>query len=333
MAAFSVMVYHLRGSLPVGLGQAGMELFFVLSGYLITGVVMSLTYESGRWMRFYSRRARRLFPALYAYILVGVAAAYLLQWPEPQHALAMGIASVFYVGNIWQLARPSADIAPFGGLWSLAVEEQFYILWPMAVWGVWRASSKVRSVALLAICCVAAAYLVRLVAYQHDWSTARTSYSLDTRAFGLGLGALARCVLPPHRLPRRTAQAIAIVAWIVAVAAVISVTEYTNAMFLGAWAIVAVAAAIAVGAAASDGSLGGALSSRPLSFLGRISYSLYLWHVLVIAVGMPHLHSVSPVVGQMILGGISLGVGWLSYRWIEQPFLRRGSRFVSRLHG
>lgn len=325
VAGAGILVYHLFGSRPLGLGQAIMELFFVLSGYLITGVAMDLVAERWRGRTFYVRRARRLLPALFVYLVVGTALAALLGWGADGSVWSMAVASAAYVANWWEIAHPTADIRPFGGLWSLSIEEQFYLVWPLVVWAVFGLRRRARLLLAVAAGAAVASLAIRWHADASGWSLLRTRSGLDTRAFALALGAAARTVLPPGRVPRRVATPVALAGVVGYAVSVAAVRTYDTGTFLGWWIVSAAASAAVIVTAASGGLVAATLGCRPLAFLGRISYSLYLWHPAVIAAGEPHLERIEPWARHLVLGAASVAVAWVSYRAVELPFRARGT--------
>ncbi len=326
IAGAGIVVYHLRNSTPPGLGQAIMELFFALSGYLITGVVLDLVDRPKRARTFYARRARRLLPALAVYLVAGIALAAILGWGTEGSVLKMAIASALYLANWWEAIRPGVDIRPFGGLWSLSIEEQFYFVWPLVCWTALRLRRRASSVGAVALLTALIALLLRIRAVDADWTLLRARSGLDTRVLALALGAAARVWLPPGRLTTWLATATSAFGSALFILAIASVRIYDVRTLATWWSLAAAGAVLLVAGAASGGLVAWLLALPPLTFIGRISYSLYLWHPAVIAAAEPHVLGLSPSARHVVLGGASVVVATASYRFIEQPFQRRRTR-------
>jgi len=334
LAVLLVLVYHLwPGVLPGG--YVGVDVFFVISGYLITGLLLREHERSGRismW-RFYARRLRRLLPAATA-TLVAVVVASVILLPEPYwRDIALEVlASALYVEN-WWLALQSVDYlaegavaSPLQHYWSLSVEEQFYIVWPWVIAGAALLAS--RRNAGIRVAVGAAVAVVVLASLSHSvWLTREEAgvayFATTTRVWELGLGA-ALAVLPW----RPTANVAKLLGWggltmVVAAAFVLD----AETPFPGSIALlptVGTAMAIAAGGARSGADASRLLESAPARFLGDISYSLYLWHWPVI-VFHSHLTGGPPsLVGGVLLAALSIALAALSRRLIEEPALRVG---------
>ncbi len=279
---------------------AGVTLFFVLSGYLITSLLVAERDRVGRidLRAFYVRRALRLLPALYTVTIVALAGYLLGLWSNVPATAAGIVGMLLYVGNWTTAAGFSSGV--LGHTWSLAVEEQFYILWPLLLILGLRYADR-RTVAYVALA-VAIAVLPWRLFVATTTAGYRTFLGTDTNADALLLGC-AIAILQP-RLSKLSG-------WI-GIAGLIVVSELwrSSADTVPLFSLGAVTSALAVAACPTI------LSWRPLAFIGRISYGLYLWHYLFMWSGMPW-----PV---MILG--SLALAGVSYRFVERPFLRLKDR-------
>jgi len=292
-AVAAVLFYHAGQSWAVG-GFLGVDTFFVLSGFLITTLLVTEWMNRGTidLLAFWVRRARRLLPALFLVMVGIVVYAGVFAAPgELAKIRADSFASLGYVAN-WrfilsgqsyfdQFTQPS----PLRHMWSLAIEEQFYLVWPLIVAGVlwWRRSLRV----LIAACVVmiAASATLMAVLYQPGRDPSRVYYGTDTRAQSLLIGAIVGILLFMHGPLRSRAAQIAL-----RVAAVVGagytlwlfwrMSERTDALYQGGFLIaaLAVSAVIAAVMQPDHGLLGRFLSLSPLRWVGRISYGLYLWH-------------------------------------------------------
>lgn len=332
VAIGAVLVYHFwpRGA-PSGF--AGVDVFFVVSGFLITGLLVRDVAVSGRvdLTTFYIRRARRIIPAALV-VLATCALATLAFVPrvEWRPFLQQILSSALYVEN-WHLARDSqiprrADLesTPVQHFWSLSVEEQFYLLWPLliitAVVLARRSSRRMLFVAVVLGAATLASFVhgVTLTAVDHNLAY----FSTFARAWEFGVGGL--LALAPAVRSDRLVRTRALAGWLGLIAIVVSVVSYTDPeLFPGYLALVPVlGTALVIGA----GMPGLAWSVAPLARLGivqwfgGISYSLYLWHWPIIMftpyiTGQP---SEAPVM--LLLLGLTIAVAAASKRWIEDPF-------------
>jgi peptidoglycan/LPS O-acetylase OafA/YrhL len=292
-AVGAVLLYHAGQSWAVG-GFLGVDVFFVLSGFLITTLLVTEWTNRGGidLLAFWVRRARRLLPALFVVMLGIVVYAGVFAAPgELDRIRGDSLASLGYVAN-WrfifsgqsyfdQFTQPS----PLRHMWSLAIEEQFYLVWPLIVAGLlwWRRSLR----ALLAACVVliAASATLMAVLYQPGRDPSRVYYGADTRAQSLLIGAVVGILVfvhgPLRSLTARTAIRIAAVLgagytlWLFW-----RMSERTDALYRGGFVLEALAvSAVIVSVVQPDrGVLGRFLSLSPLRWIGRISYGLYLWH-------------------------------------------------------
>ena len=297
VAVLAVLLFH-AGLPAFPGGYVGVDVFFVISGFLITGLLVR-DLDSGRidLIRFYAQRARRLLPALLLVLVAVVAAAVVLFRPIRTAAVAQDVlAAATYVIN-WKFAfaatdyfAESAQVSPLQHIWSLAVEEQFYLVWPALLIGAawWQRRTRrpdgpqilVGGMALV----TAASFLYNLHLTATDAGPAY--FSTFTRAWELGVGGLLAMLLLVWRPGPRLAVALSVAGGSAIVAAIVLVTEETP--FPGVAAIPPVLGAAAIIAAGAGSRLVGPqrlLTLPPLRHIGRISYAWYLWHwpVLVIA--------------------------------------------------
>jgi peptidoglycan/LPS O-acetylase OafA/YrhL/lysophospholipase L1-like esterase len=293
LAVLAVMGYHARVEALRG-GFIGVDVFFVLSGYLITALLVAEHARTGRIAvrAFYARRARRLLPALLL-LLLGVAAySSFVASPGDRGAIrADALASLFYVQNwhlIWSGSSYFAAYAapsPLRHLWSLAIEEQFYLVWPLTLLLLLRVV-KARTWLLVGVMGAAAVASAALMAriYHPAFDPSRVYYGTDTRAFELLIGALLAVVL------RRVGSAITragewlevagLGAGAVLVAVAVRTSDTSGWPYRGGFLMIALCTAVVVASVvhADTGLLRRLLSWSPLRATGRISYGLYLWH-------------------------------------------------------
>ena len=317
-------------------GFAGVDVFFVLSGFLITSIL------AGEWDRtggvslgnFYARRAFRLLPALGVLLVAQVVlAAHFGARPGDEAGAVLSVA--LYASNITQSAHMFMP-AELAHTWSLALEEQFYFVWPVVCIAIVSRGGRRRAGAQpsLATTLVVTLAMINLARILTWWTLGYPSaYFLPyAHADGLVIG----CVLAfAHRSGRLPAKGSAVAGWIGAVF-LIGFTflwfqgRDANAIYYGGFTLVSLAAAALIHSVlAGDRGLSAVLSWRPLVAVGRVSYGLYLWHVLILIVLQRHLHGVGP--RSLALIGLALSAAATALSWyvVERPALRLKDRYRS----
>ncbi|OBB61632.1 MULTISPECIES: acyltransferase family protein [Mycolicibacterium] len=344
VAVLAVVLYH-AGMPGLGGGFIGVDVFFVVSGFLITGLLWRQVAAGGgvRLGAFYAARARRLLPAA-ALVLVATAVGAVLLLPPLQARAVLGdaIAGALYVGN-YRFAIQGTDYlaatepSPLQHYWSLGVEEQFYLVWPLLIvgtaWLIARrfgpgAARSVLPFAAVLSAAAAASYAVSL-AWTGDWP-AWAFFSLPTRAWELAAGGLvALSVGWWRRLPPVAAAAVGWSGLVLIVAACTRVTATTP--FPGTAALLPVAGtALVIVAGCATPNLGvGRLLSKPLPrAIGRVSYSWYLWHWPVLILAPAMFGTDLGLASRLAMIVISLGLAILTLHLVENP-----ARFAAALRG
>ncbi len=347
IAVLLVMAFHLLpGPLPGGF--LGVDVFFVISGFLITGLLLRERHATGGTYlgSFWAKRARRLLPALALLLLVCCSAALALGGDRLLDLGRQVLGAVTFSSNWLSIAAGSsyfAESAPelFRNLWSLAVEEQFYLAWPLAVLLITLIPRRALRFWLLVVLAVASAAAMALLTVPGVDPT-RVYYGTDTHSFGLALGA-ALAVLtqswPASSLSwSRASRVLAPALGWIALAAVLALsgwmTDATPLPYQGGLALVSLLSAVAITGAITPGSsLGAALELRPLRWIGERSYGLYLWHwpvwvLLTDATATLVGPNLSASVEAWVVGAaaavVTFAVASISYEFIEQPIRTRG---------
>jgi peptidoglycan/LPS O-acetylase OafA/YrhL len=343
LAVLMAIGYHagvgwLRG------GFIGPDLFFVLSGYLITALLLAEYDQTGRIgiRAFYARRARRLLPALFL-LLLGVAAySAFVAYPGDRGAIrADALASLFYVQN-WHLVWTGVSYftsfaapSPLLHLWSLAIEEQFYLVWPVALLLLVRAA-RGRRWPLFVVMGTATALSVLLMAlvYHPGVDPSRDYYGTDTRAFELLIGALlavafSRASANAAKIaPRLQAAGLVAAAFLVAIVWRTSDTSYW--FYRGGFVAVAVAVAVVIASVVrvETGLLRTLLCARPLRATGRISYGLFLWHWPVLLWLDPDRTGLSGYPLLVLRLAVTFAFATASFVFVERPVRAHRAPFL-----
>jgi peptidoglycan/LPS O-acetylase OafA/YrhL len=339
-ATLIVLAYHAGVPMLHG-GYVGLDIFFVMSGFLITALLLREAETTGgiRLGEFFARRIRRLLPSAVAVLAFIVVAGWLIMAPLQRESLARDVlAANFYVVN-WRFVDQQTDYlaaglsaSPVQHFWSLSVEEQFYVVWPVVLLGAVliavRTRHDVRALAGFAVVAIG----VVLFAYSlgHTREAAGAAYfSTLSRGWEFALGA-AIALVPASRvrIGPRAAAALTVAALVALGWAAVAFDETT--LFPGPAALVpclATAVIILAGIHHADGITARALAVRPLRWVGRISYSWYLWHwpLLVFAA---LLWGELPLAARVAVVVASLGPTLLAHRYIEEPF--RHARVFAR---
>jgi len=325
-------------------GFLGVDVFFVISGFLITALLLTEYDESGRvdLARFYLRRARRLLPALCT-VLVATSIWVVSYRPDLAYGLRKDtIAAAGYVSNWWFILENRsyfeviAQPPLLGHLWSLAIEEQFYLVWPVVLVLLMRSGGR-RRLGLAALGgAVFSTALMALLAVLGDQplphDPSRLYFGTDTHSFGLLVGAALAVVWTTHR-PVRSVRwqrwlfnlagcgALSVVVW-----SFIDVSEFSERLYRGGFLLFSVTVAALIAASVYPGTVvEQLLSVRPLQWIGDRSYGLYLWHWPVFLLLGPRIDMTPSELPYAVLRlSITFLLASLTYRWIEQPF-RRGN--------
>lgn len=315
VAILLVLGWHADGLLPGG--SLGVNLFFVLSGFLITSLLIDEHHATGHLSlrSFYRRRALRLLPAL----VFAVAVAFAVILVTDPGRFTRGLWSIPMIATFTVNMPFAKELVPgeLGQLWSLSQEEQFYVLWPpiLAVLLIHRASPRIIAAALVGLAALAVAWRTGLV-YSTSGHPGKFWYRPDTNAESLLLGcATAFCV--SHGFIRRVPHAVSIVLLAYA-ALIVALITWGTVEFFNALPVFAVASAIVIARIViePDWWFSRLMAVAPLRALGRVSYALYMLHLPFVLwlgwqAGMP----------------IAVLLAAFSYRYVEAPFLRRKRRW------
>ncbi len=355
IAVLAVIAFHLGFEWAPG-GLLGVGIFFTLSGYLITDILLSQLARHGhiRLGKFWLARARRLLPALFAMLIVVVAWVTIFGPAQPQQFRDAVVANAFYVGN-WQLILGDVSYfarfeppGPLNHLWSLAIEEQFYILWPfillIGVKLVREAPlpSGVRprlAVATLGLALVSAILMAAL--YRPSLDPSRVYYGTDTRAMELLFGAALAMVWPSRKLSprigvgaRNTLDLLGVIGLLAIALMIWQSDQYSSFLYRGGFVLLSIATVMVLAPLAHPACrLGAVLGWKPLVWVGVRSYGIYLWHFPIIVLTTPGGVANGEELLREALQVVAIfAVAALSWRYFEEP-IRHGAlgRFWKRL--
>lgn len=343
IAVLAVIAFHEQFSWAPG-GLLGVALFFTLSGYLITDLLLSRWLATGQAQlgNFWARRARRLLPALFVMLAIVTAWVTLLDRARLADLRGAAGAAATYSSNWYLIVQGQSYFSrfappqPLDHLWSLAVEEQFYLIWPwLLLAGLYfirrrRSAGAIRWLALPTLALAAGSAVLMWALYQPAVDPTRVYEGTDTRACGLLIGAALAMVWSSRtagRASRTTSRILDVPAALgLGVIAVMiwRVGQYSTFLYHGGLVLLAIATAAVVAAAACPGSLvGAALSWRPLRWIGVRSYGIYLWHYPVIVLTTPANGAEDlPRAAWQIAA--SIGLAALSWKFVEEP-VRHGA--------
>jgi peptidoglycan/LPS O-acetylase OafA/YrhL len=325
LAVGVVLLYH-AGVPGFEGGYVGVDVFFALSGFLMTGLLATEHQRTGTvsFRAFYARRSRRLLPAAVLVLVVTAVAARVVLAPLAFQRAArdIGAAGLYVVnlrfaGQATNYLGANVDDSPILHYWSLAVEEQFYVVWPLLLWVALRrsASSTRPAVVLAVISAVSFALAVRLTADVQPWAF----FGLHTRAWEFGLGGLGLFAM--SAAGRVTSGIMAGVGWAGLLTIGIAVTTYgESTRFPGPGALLPVAGTVAVLLAGSaPGGPISVLSLQPLQWIGGRSYAMYLWHWPPIVLVPIALGRSTTVVENVSLIVAACGIAVVAHRFVEMP--------------
>jgi peptidoglycan/LPS O-acetylase OafA/YrhL len=347
LAVLAVLGYHF-GVPHFDGGLLGVSVFFTLSGFLITGILLSSWERTGglRLRSFYLGRARRLLPALVVVLLAVLAATAVVQRDQLGQRWDETVAAAFYASNWFTIASGSTYVDLFAGprplehLWSLAVEEQFYLVWPLLLLVLLKVTrGRAQRVAGVVLALAVVSFLLLGLLAHAGIDNTRPYEGTDTRAGELLVGAALALVYRPARIRTRPPPAVRAGVDLAGLAAlagigvlIASTTYFSMSLYRGGLASLALLSGLLLVAATYPGSLvGRVLGLAPLRWVGERSYGIYLWHMPVVAFTQGDAATGRgwfwPALLQLVL---TLLLAALSWKLVEDPVRRHGLRALVR---
>ncbi|WP_430535756.1 acyltransferase family protein [Listeria rocourtiae] len=340
LAVIAVIAYHLSFGWASG-GFLGVDIFFVLSGYLITNILLSQWEKNERidLKQFWIGRFRRLIPAVYLMIIIVVVFAVIFNRPLLATLRGDATASFLYLSNWWFIFHNVSYFDSFGtaspikNLWSLAIEEQFYIIWPVFLYGALKFIKKPTIILRIIVIAAILSAILMAVLYSPDGDPSRVYYGTDTRAFGLLLGGALAFVWPFTRLSPHIPTSAKVAVNFAGTASVAiflfciaTVNEYDSFLYRGGMFLIAINAVVMIATIAHPASyLSKLFSFKPLRWVGTRSYGIYLWHYPIITLTTPITEVGTPNIVRAALQVVAtLAIAELSYRFVETPIRKKG---------
>ena len=346
IAVIAVIIYHIDANYLPG-GFLGVDLFFVLSGYLISSLIIKEYKSTGtvNLYNFYVRRARRLLPAVYFMITVVLIIITLFNGVLLKKSYLDALFGYIYSSNWWYIFHKLdyfdsfGSQSPFKHLWSLAIEEQFYMFFPLIFLIFNRKSKSNNSNSKLNknfIYVVLSLVLVSLIAHilLFDINNInRIYFGTDTRAFSLLVGVVGAILYPMDRLSERTTKKdnmiysiVSLVSILVLIGIMINTSEYNTWLYRGGFLLVAIIGLIIIISSGRQYTfMSKLLSFKPFVFIGKISYSLYLWHFPILVVTTPVSEIGNPNLFYVTLRIVLIFlVATGSYMFVETPIRKLG---------
>jgi peptidoglycan/LPS O-acetylase OafA/YrhL len=346
IAVLAVIFFHLGFGWAPG-GLLGVGIFFTLSGYLITDILLGQYMRKGaiHLGRFWLGRARRLLPALFLMLLIVIAWVTIFGPAQPDQFRKAVVSAIFYVNNWQQIAANVSYFArfapeqPLNHLWSLSVEEQFYIFWPFILLVLLKlvrerpgAEGLRPKLALWTLALAIASSILMAVLYHPSLDPSRVYYGTDTRAAGLLFGAALAMVWPSRRLSkritfqaRRNLDVMGCVGLLIIAIMIWRTGEFSQFLYRGGFVVLSLATVMVLMPLAHPACrLGNVVGCKPLRWIGVRSYGIYLWQTPVIVLTSPQgPHSQSLLRDVLQLAAIFL-ISAASWKFVEEP-IRHGA--------
>jgi peptidoglycan/LPS O-acetylase OafA/YrhL len=346
LAVTGVFLYHANVSWMPG-GFLGVDLFFVLSGFLITSILLGQWSATGsiNLQQFWIRRARRLFPAVVVVIVFSLLATSTIARDDLSRTRDDALSAIVYLTNWHEIIASHSYFNQFGRpsllqhLWSLAVEEQFYLFWPLILIFSMRRFGRKGTIGLTALLAMVS-FALMLLLYNPNGDPSRVYYGTDTRAYTLLIGALLAFAWPMARLPAKLPQmrsrlldAIGIAALLGVLALFWRAHDYDPWLYKWGFLLTAIVGATLVAMVCHPATqLGKAMGCAPLRWIGARSYGIYLWHWPIMQLTRPGVdlawRGPSLIIAQ---AAATVGAAALSYRYVEMPI--RNGETQRRLKG
>ncbi|ENQ3110686.1 acyltransferase family protein [Bacillus sp. GKis3/1] len=340
LAILGVILYHINFNWMPG-GFLGVTVFFVLSGYLITDI-LAMEWKRNKRIdlkKFWLSRARRLLPGMLVMLVITLAWITIFHSSLLEKMRGDSLAALFYISNWWYIYHKLSyfdnfnQISPLNHFWSLAVEEQFYVVWPFIIsLGLYYIKKQSRMILLICLGAFASA-LVMAILYEPGVDPSRIYYGTDTRAFSLLIGAVLALVWPSNRLANKIIpkarfilDVVGGIAFIIILVMFWKTNQYDPFLYKGGMVLLSIATALLVANLAHPASrIAQFLRFRPLRWVGVRSYGIYLWHYPILTLTTPKVNAGDFSIIRAILQFLLIIlIAQISWKFIEKP-IRQGA--------
>lgn len=347
VAVIAIIIYHLNPQWLSG-GFLGVDTFFVISGYLITSLLLTEYHNTGKieLMSFWLRRVKRLIPAV-LFLVMGVIVLSLIFMPtEIQKVRADSIAAIFYVSNWWYIMQnvdyfEQFAVQPLKHLWSLAIEEQFYLVFPIVLLSLLSFIRRLKSIRIIFLILLVITMIAMMVLYVPNENVARVYFGTDTRIQTLLMGVLLALVWPPFQLKakvNRQMRTMIDTAGVVGLAILFIcfkfVSETNSILYYGGFFLISTVTLLVIASSVHpSGYFAKFLGNKVFTFIGSRSYSLYLWHYpIIVLIHHQFVQGQIPPLVYVVEILLMVLMAEFSYKFIEQPFRKEGFNIFAFNH-
>ncbi|EHV5290103.1 acetyltransferase [Staphylococcus pseudintermedius] len=347
VAVIAIIIYHLNPQWLSG-GFLGVDTFFVISGYLITSLLLTEYHNTGKieLMSFWLKRVKRLIPAV-LFLVMGVIVLSLIFMPtEIQKVRADSIAAIFYVSNWWYIMQnvdyfEQFAVQPLKHLWSLAIEEQFYLVFPIVLLSLLSFIRRLKSIRIIFLILLVISMIAMMVLYVPNENVARVYFGTDTRIQTLLMGVLLALVWPPFQLKakvNRQMRTMIDTAGVVGLAILFIcfkfVSETNSILYYGGFFLISTVTLLVIASSVHpSGYFAKFLGNKVFTFIGSRSYSLYLWHYpIIVLIHHQFVQGQIPPLVYVVEILLMVLMAEFSYKFIEQPFRKEGFNIFAFNH-
>ncbi|HHU6751351.1 TPA: acyltransferase family protein [Staphylococcus pseudintermedius] len=347
VAVIAIIIYHLNPQWLPG-GFLGVDTFFVISGYLITSLLLTEYHNTGKieLTSFWLRRVKRLIPAVF-FLVMGVLVLTLIFMPaEIQKVRADSIAAIFYVSNWWYIMQnvdyfEQFAVQPLKHLWSLAIEEQFYLVFPIVLLSLLSFIRRLKPMRIIFLILLVISMITMMVLYVPNENVARVYFGTDTRLQTLLMGVLLALVWPPFQLKakvNRQMRTIIDTAGVVGLAILFIcfkfVSETNSFLYYGGFFLISAVTLLVIASSVHpSGYFAKFLGNKVFTFIGSRSYSLYLWHYpMIVFIHHQFVQGQMPPLVYVVEILLMVLMAEFSYKFIEQPFRKEGFNIFAFNH-
>ncbi|PCF44090.1 acyltransferase family protein [Staphylococcus delphini] len=347
VAVIAIIIYHLNPQWLSG-GFLGVDTFFVISGYLITSLLLTEYHNTGKieLTSFWLRRVKRLIPAV-LFLVMGVLVLTLIFMPtEIQKVRADSIAAIFYVSNWWYIMQnvdyfEQFAVQPLKHLWSLAIEEQFYLVFPIVLLSLLSFIRRLKSIRIIFLILLVISMITMMVLYVPNENVARVYFGTDTRIQTLLMGVLLALVWPPFQLKAKVNRKMRMMidtAGVVGLAILFIcfkfVSETNSILYYGGFFLISAVTLLVIASSVHpSGYFAKFLGNKVFTFIGSRSYSLYLWHYpIIVLIHHQFVQGQIPPLVYVVEILLMVLMAEFSYKFIEQPFRKDGFNIFAFHH-